>query len=84
MVRINEARHGNFTDLSLMGGTNKLQGNIGPINGKRFLKIQNEYVLAFFNQYFKGESSSLLNGSIQKYEEVILKSRNAGSDTEMQ
>ena len=71
MVRINEARHGNFTDFSLLGGVNKLQGNIGPINGKRFLKIQNDYVLAFFNQYLKGEPSDLLNGSVQKYEEVI-------------
>lgn len=76
MVRINGARHGNFTDFSLLGGLNKLQGNIGPINGKRFLKIQNEYVLAFFNQYLKGEPSDLLNDSIAKYEEVIFKSRN--------
>jgi len=76
MVRINDARHGNFTDLSLMGGINKLLGNIGPINVKRFLKIQNDYVLSFFNQHLKGEPSDLLNGSARKYEEVIFKSRN--------
>jgi hypothetical protein len=76
MVRINDARHVNFSDFSLLGGINKLQGNIGPINGKRFLKIQNDYVLAFFNQYLKGESSNLLDGSMQKYKEVIFKSRN--------
>ena len=79
MVRINGASHGNFTDFSLLGGINKLQGNIGPINGTRFLKIQNDYVLAFFNQYLKGEPSDLLNDSAHKYEEVIFKSRNAGS-----
>lgn len=79
MVRINAAKHSNFTDFSLMGGVNKLQGNIGPINGKRFLKIQNDYVLAFFNQYLKGESSDLLNDSARKYEEVIFKSRNTKS-----
>jgi hypothetical protein len=72
MVRINDARHGNFTDFSLMG-------RIGPINGKRFLKIQNDYVLAFFNQYLKGEPSDLLNDSIRKYEEVVFKSRNTQS-----
>ena len=79
MVRINDARHGNFTDFSLLGGINKLQGNIGPINGKRFLKIQNDYVLAFFNQYLKGEPSDLLNNTVQKYKEVIFKSRNTPS-----
>jgi hypothetical protein len=72
MVRINDARHGNFTDFSLME-------SIGPINGKRFLKIQNDYVLAFFNQYLKGESSNLLDGSMQKYKEVVFKSRNTQS-----
>jgi predicted dienelactone hydrolase len=76
MVRINDARHVNFSDFSLLGGINKLQGNIGPINGKRFLKIQNDYVLAFFNQYLKGEPSDLLNDSTRKYEEVVFKSRN--------
>ena len=72
MVRINGARHGNFTDFSLMG-------RIGPINGRRFLKIQNDYVLAFFNQYLKGEPSDLLNDSTRKYEEVVFKSRNTQS-----
>ncbi|MFC2089338.1 alpha/beta hydrolase family protein [Bacteroidota bacterium] len=79
MVRINDARHANFSDFSLLGGINKLQGNIGPINGKQFLKIQNDYVLAFFNQYLKGESSDLLNDSTRKYDEVIFKSRNTKS-----
>ena len=80
MVRINDARHANFSDFSLLGGINKLSGNIGPINGKRFLKIQNDYVLAFFNQYLKGEPSNLLDGSMQKYKEVIFKSRNTQSN----
>jgi len=60
-------------------GMNKLLGNIGPINGKRFLKIQNDYVLAFFNQYLKGEPSDLLNDTSEKYKEVIFKSRNTQS-----
>jgi hypothetical protein len=76
MVRINESRHGNFTDFSLLNGVNKIQGNIGPINGKLFLKIQNDYVLAFFNQYLKGEPADLLDDDTRKYEEVIFKSRN--------
>jgi hypothetical protein len=80
MVRINDARHANFSDFSLFGGVNKLLGNIGPINGKRFLKIQNDYVLAFFNQYLKGKPSDLLNDSTRKYQEVVFKSRNTKSD----
>ena len=79
MVRVNDARHANFSDFSLLGGINKLQGNIGPIDGNRFLKIQNDYVLAFFNQYLKGEPSDLLNDSTRKYEEVIFNSRNTKS-----
>jgi predicted dienelactone hydrolase len=79
MVRINDASHANFSDFSLLGGINKLSGNIGPINGKRFLIIQNDYVLAFFNQYLKGEPSDLLNDSTRKYEEVVFKSRNTQS-----
>jgi hypothetical protein len=78
MVRIKEARHANFTDWSLMGGLMKLDGSLGPINGERFLQIQNEYVLAFFNQHLKGESSDLLDRSIQHYQEVIFKSKNTG------
>ena len=80
MVRINDATHANFTDFSLLRGVNRSQGNIGSINGRRFLKIQNDYVLAFFNQYLKGESSILLDGSMQKYKEVIFKSRNTQSN----
>ena len=77
MVRIKEAMHVNFTDFSLMGGKLiKLSGSFGPIDGKRFLKIQNDYVLAFFNRCLKGEPSDLLNDSTRKYEEVIFKSRN--------
>ena len=80
MVRLTESTHANFTDFSLMGGLFKLQDIIGPINGNRFLKIQNDYVLAFFSQYLKGEPSDLLNDSVRKYEEVIFKSRNTKSD----
>jgi hypothetical protein len=52
---------------------------IGRISGKLTLKIQNDYVLAFFDQYLKGERSDLLNDSTRKYEEVVFKSRNTQS-----
>lgn len=75
MVRINGANHGNFTDFSLVfNDFIGLKGSgIGPINGHRFLQIQNHYILSFFDQYLKGVSSNLLNGSAQEYPEVIFK-----------
>jgi len=73
MVSINGANHGNFTDFSLVfNDFIGLKGSsIGPINGHRFLQIQNHYVLSFFDQYLKGVSSDLLNGSAREYPEVI-------------
>lgn len=76
MVRISGARHANFTDFSLMGGLMKRQDIIGPIRGDRFLKIQSEYVLAFFDQYLKGMPSELTHDPAGRYEEVIFKSKN--------
>jgi predicted dienelactone hydrolase len=75
MVSINGANHANFTDFSLV--LNNFIGfkgsGAGPINGHRFLQIQNHYVLSFFDQYLKGVSSDLLNGSAREYPEVIFR-----------
>jgi predicted dienelactone hydrolase len=80
MVRINGASHVNFTDFSLMfNNFIGLKGiGIGPINGHRFLQIQNHYVLSFFNQYLKGVPSDLLNGSAREYPEVIFSTKKTG------
>ena len=76
MVRINGARHGNFSDWSLVGPFLRLSGMIGPMSGHRFLQIQNHYVRSFFDQYLKEVPTSLLNNPGQDYPEVNLKSRN--------
>ena len=76
MVRIKGARHGNFSDWSLVGPFLRLSGMIGPINGHRFLDIQNHYVLSFFNQHLKGLDSALQNADESYYPEVDFRSRN--------
>lgn len=77
MVRIKDARHGNFSDWSLVGGFLKIAGIIGPINGKRCLEIQNQYIRAFFDSYLKGNKDDLLTGILTPYPEVSFESRNS-------
>jgi len=75
MVQIKGARHFNFTDLSLAGPFLEMIGLIGPISGDEFIRIQNAYVLAFFDKHLKGVEEPLLNGSSKDYSEVVFKSR---------
>jgi len=75
MVRIKEARHGNFSDWSLVGGFLRTMGMIGPINGKRCLEIQNQYILTFFDRYLKGVDDALLNSTGTMFPEVVFESR---------
>ena len=76
MVRVNGARHGNFSDWSLVGPFLKLSGMIGPIDGHRFLDIQNHYVLSFFDRHLKELETSQLEADRSKYPEVEFNSRN--------
>jgi predicted dienelactone hydrolase len=75
MVQIEGAKHGNFSDWSLVGGFLKLNGITGPINGKRCLEIQNDYVRSFFNLYLKGMDAPLLEGVSSGYPEVKFESK---------
>ena len=75
MVRIKGARHGNFSDWSLVGGILKLTGMNGPVNGRYFLEIQSQYVRSFFDLYLKGLDAPLLNSESTSYPEVEFNSR---------
>lgn len=77
MIVIKDALHGNFTDVSLMkaGGFLKVNGVVGTIDGNKFLEIQNNYVLEFFNKYVRNLPAPLLDGLSSKYPEVLFKSR---------
>ncbi len=75
LVQIKDAGHGNFCDWSLAGWWLRRLGILGPIDGYRFLKIQNDYVLAFFDKHLRGLSAPLLEGAASDYAEVKFKSR---------
>ena len=77
MVQINNSSHGNFCDISAYKEylSEKFKGILGPIDGRKFLKIQNDYVLQFFNKHLKGIPAPLLDEPPKEYPEVIFKSR---------
>ncbi len=77
MVQIKGALIGNFTDVSLMeaGGFLKAKGVVGTIDGNRFLEIQNNYVLEFFNKYLKNFPAPLLDSPPPEFPEILFKSR---------
>ena len=52
--------HYDFTDLPLLTPLTPQLGLSGSINSRYSLGLQNEYLLAFFNQYLKDELSPLL------------------------
>ena len=70
MVRIEGARHGNFSDWSLVGTFLQLSGVIGPIKGSLCLEIQNTYILSFFDRYLKEIDSPMLTQYHLDYPEV--------------
>ncbi len=51
-ITINGARHVNFSDSALLSGlVGRTFGVLGPIDGRRGLKITADYIAAFFNRY---------------------------------
>jgi hypothetical protein len=68
-VSIRGTTHQNFSDISIWGGLFKMK-MLGGINGARCLRIQSDYILAFFNKYLKGIDSPILDGSSLPYHEV--------------
>lgn len=76
IIQIKDSSHGNFCDVSLFKNylTEDFKHIIGQIEGEKFLRIQNEYVLQFFNKYLRLISAPLLESYSYKYPEVIFKS----------
>jgi predicted dienelactone hydrolase len=68
--------HFDFTDLFLYSPVLKFTNAFGPIDGYRMVKIINNYTLAFFDEYLKGEISPLLDGPSPDYPEVTIKMTN--------
>lgn len=73
LLLVRESRHLNFSDVSIPGYASVFQlppDALGEIDGRRCLKIQNGYCLAFFDKHLKGVNSDLLSGPSDEYPEV--------------
>ncbi len=66
-LTIPEADHYDFTDLTLLLREHMM---IGTIDGSLMLNIVNDYTLAFFDTYLKGQESKLLKGEQRPYPEA--------------
>lgn len=75
-VIVRGSTHFDFTDLFLYSPVLKYTKAFGPIDGYRMVNIINSYILAFFDEYLKGERSPLLDGSSPNYPEVTIEMRN--------
>ena len=75
-VTVRGTTHFNYTDLDLYSPVLKYTNAFGPIDGYRMVKIINNYTLAFFDEYLKGERSPLLDGPSPNYPEVAIEMQN--------
>jgi predicted dienelactone hydrolase len=69
-LEIAGTRHYDFSDLPLLSPLSPWFGLKGPIDGQRVLRIINDYVVAYFNQYLLGTESLMLKGPSPDYPEV--------------
>jgi predicted dienelactone hydrolase len=70
VVTILGTRHYDFSDLPLLSPLAPQLGLKGPINGKRVVKILNDYLLAYFDQTLKDIPSPLPFGPSDAYPEL--------------
>ncbi|TES91275.1 MAG: hypothetical protein E3J87_08140 [Candidatus Cloacimonadota bacterium] len=79
LILIKGTRHLNFSDLSLPGFSEILgipDGLLGKIEGLRCLKIQNDYIRAFFDKHLCGKKTKMLEDSSTDYSEVEIMIKN--------
>jgi hypothetical protein len=69
--------HMDFTDFTLYPGVSSPDSYLlGTVEGLRAAHVVNAYLLAFFDQYLRGEESPLLSGPSSDYPEVEFEARN--------
>lgn len=75
MVQVDGASHASFTNVPAWKEyvRDDFKGILGTIDGRRVLKIQNDYVLQFFNRHLKGMKAPLLENSSEVYPGVRFK-----------
>ncbi|HUU05839.1 MAG TPA: hypothetical protein VMZ49_08190 [Patescibacteria group bacterium] len=74
-VLVHGTTHQNFSDICFWGAFFKMQ-MLGKINAARCQRIQNVYVLAFFEKYLRGRDNRLLAGPSPAYPEVDIRLSN--------
>jgi len=74
-VRVPGTFHSNFMDIPKWTPLASWLGLAGPIDGKRAHEIINAYSLAFFELHLLGRPAKLLEGSSERYPEVLFESR---------
>jgi hypothetical protein len=67
--------HLDFTDVPMLTPIAAQLGLKGPLSGPRVLRIVDDYSLAFFDQYLKGQPATLLQPELPAYPEVQFSSR---------
>lgn len=70
-LTIRGTRHYDFTLLPLLTPLAPALKLKGPIEGQRGMQMITDYLLAFFDQYLKGETRPLLDGPSAAYPEVL-------------
>ena len=78
LVLVRGTRHLNLSDISLPGFAEAAglpEGALGPIDGKRCLRVMNELVRQFFDRHLRGLPAPLLDGPQDSYPEVELRLR---------
>jgi hypothetical protein len=68
-------RHYDFTDLPLLTPLAPQLGLKGPINGKRVVKILDDYLIAYFDQELKGIPSPIPFGNSAAYPDLRWETR---------
>jgi pimeloyl-ACP methyl ester carboxylesterase len=74
-LKIAGTSHFDFSDVPLLSPLSPWFGIKGPIDGRRVLKIINDYAVAYFDEYLKGKESSLLEGPSSEYSEVAFEKK---------
>jgi pimeloyl-ACP methyl ester carboxylesterase len=75
LLTIQGTTHYDFSDLPLLSPLASALGLKGPIDGRRVLRIINDYTLAFFDRHLKNQDASLLDASSPDHPEVLFESR---------
>jgi hypothetical protein len=75
-------RHYDFTLLPLLTPLAPALGLKGPLEGRRAMAVITDYLVAFFDQYLKGEAQPLLAGASAAYPEVVFEPMGTNSGGE--